>query len=42
MKTLYVSQQGCYISLNGEMLLVKQGDTIHAQVQLPLTEQILL
>jgi CRISPR-associated protein Cas1 len=24
------------------MLLVKQGDTIHAQVQLPLTEQILL
>ncbi|MFP4413267.1 CRISPR-associated endonuclease Cas1 [Coleofasciculus sp.] len=42
MRTLYVSQQGCYVSLNGEILLVKQGDTIHAQVQLPLTEQILI
>jgi CRISPR-associated protein Cas1 len=42
MRTLYVSQQGCYVSVDGEILLVKQGGTIHAQVQLPLTEQILI
>ncbi|MEQ8959469.1 MAG: CRISPR-associated endonuclease Cas1, partial [Coleofasciculus sp. C2-GNP5-27] len=42
MRTLYVSQQGCYVSLHREMLQVKQGDTVHAQVQLPLTEQILV
>jgi CRISP-associated protein Cas1 len=42
MRTLYVSQQGCYVSLNGETLIVKQGDTIYGQVQLPLTEQILI
>jgi CRISP-associated protein Cas1 len=42
MRTLYVSQQGCYVSLDGETLLVKQGKTICTHVQLPLLEQILI
>lgn len=42
MKTLYVSLQGCYVTLNSETLVVKQGETVYAQVQLPLTEQILI
>jgi len=41
-RTLYVSQQGCYVALQQETLVVKQGKTIHAQVQLPLIEQILI
>ncbi|MBD2441496.1 CRISPR-associated endonuclease Cas1 [Nostoc sp. FACHB-110] len=42
MRTLYVSRQGCYIILKGETLIVKQGETIHGEVQLPLLEQILI
>jgi CRISPR-associated protein Cas1 len=42
MRTLYVSQQGCYVALQQETLVVKQGETIHARVQLPLLEQILI
>ena len=42
MRTLYVSRQGCYITLKAETLIVKQGETIHAEVQLPLLEQILI
>lgn len=42
MRTLYLSQQGCYVSLKQETLLVKQGQTILNQVQLPLLEQILI
>jgi CRISPR-associated protein Cas1 len=42
MQTLYVSQQGCYISLQKEHLLVKRKETIQAEVQLPHLEQILL
>lgn len=42
MKTLYVSQQGCYISLKQEMLLVKCKDQILTEVQLPLLEQVLI
>ncbi|MDB9510549.1 CRISPR-associated endonuclease Cas1 [Kamptonema animale CS-326] len=42
MLTLYVSQPGCYVSLQQEMLLVKKGDTILGEVQLPLLEQILI
>lgn len=42
MKTLYVSQQGCYVALQQETLVVKQKDVIQARVQLPLTEQILI
>lgn len=42
MRTLYVSQQGCYVTLQQETLVVKQGETIHARVQLPLLEAILI
>jgi CRISP-associated protein Cas1 len=42
MRTLYVSQQGCYVALQQESLVVKQGEIIQARVQLPLTEQILI
>lgn len=42
MRSLYVSQQGCYVSLDGETLIVKQNGTVYGQVQLPLTEQILI
>ncbi|KOP26838.1 CRISPR-associated protein Cas1 [Hapalosiphon sp. MRB220] len=42
MRTLYVSRQNCYITLKGENLIVKQGETIHGEVQLPLLEQILI
>ena len=42
MRTLYVSQQGCYVALQQETLVVKQKDVICASVQLPLTEQILI
>lgn len=42
MQTLYVSEQNCYVCLQKETLLVKQGETIYAEVQLPLLEQILI
>ncbi|MGA7936108.1 MAG: CRISPR-associated endonuclease Cas1 [Kovacikia sp.] len=42
MKSLYVSQQGCYLSLKQEMILIKQGQTVLDEVQLPLIEQILI
>lgn len=42
MKTLYVSQQGCYLSLRQESVLIKRGDAILDEVQLPLLEQILI
>ncbi len=42
MQTLYVSQQNCYVCLHQETLLVKQGEKIHGEVQLPLLEQILV
>lgn len=42
MRTLYISQQGCYVSLKQETLMVKQGDQVLQQVQLPLLEQILV
>jgi CRISP-associated protein Cas1 len=42
MRTLYVSQQGCYVALQQEMLLVKQKQDILAQVQLPHLEQVLI
>lgn len=42
MRTLYVSRQGCYISLKAETLIVKQGENIQTEVQLPLIEQILI
>lgn len=42
MHTLYVSQQGCYVSVSQELLLVKQKDQILNEVKLPLIEQILI
>ncbi|OLP17426.1 CRISPR-associated endonuclease Cas1 [Leptolyngbya sp. 'hensonii'] len=42
MRTLYVSQQGCYLSLQKELVLIKRGETILDEVQLPLLEQILI
>ncbi|NDJ22333.1 CRISPR-associated endonuclease Cas1 [Nostoc sp. B(2019)] len=42
MRTLYVSQQNCYVCLQQEALLVKQGETIYGEVQLPLLEQVLI
>lgn len=42
MTTLYVSQQGCYVCLQQETLLVKRKSNIYGQVQLPLVEQILI
>ncbi|WP_013334535.1 CRISPR-associated endonuclease Cas1 [Gloeothece verrucosa] len=42
MKTLYVSQQGCYVCLKQELLLVKFKEKLIAEVQLPLLEQILI
>ena len=42
MQTLYVSEQNCYVCLQKETLLVKQGETVYAEVQLPLLEQILI
>jgi CRISP-associated protein Cas1 len=42
MKSLYVSQQGCYLSLKQESIVVKQKEQILAEVQLPLIEQILI
>lgn len=42
MHTLYVLQQGCYLSLRQESVLVKQSQTVLQQMQLPLLEQILV
>ncbi|WP_448573886.1 CRISPR-associated endonuclease Cas1 [Trichothermofontia sp.] len=42
MLTLYLSQQGCYVSLHQETLLVKRGEAVVQSVQLPLVEQILV
>jgi CRISP-associated protein Cas1 len=42
MRTLYISQQGCYVRLQQETLLVKQKDAVLQAVQLPLLEQVLV
>ncbi|PAX49816.1 CRISPR-associated endonuclease Cas1 [Brunnivagina elsteri] len=42
MQTLYVSQQNCYVGLSQESLIIKQGDRILGEVQLPLLEQVLI
>jgi len=42
MRSLYISQSGCYLSLKQEQVLIKQGQTVLDQVQLPLVEQILV
>lgn len=42
MKSLYISQQGCYLCQQRESVLVKKQETILAKAQLPLLEQILI
>jgi CRISPR-associated protein Cas1 len=42
MKSLYISQQGCYLSLAKELVIIKQGQTVLDEVQLPMLEQILI
>lgn len=42
MSTLYVAQQGCYVTLQQEQLLIKRKNAICQQVQLPLVDQILV
>lgn len=42
MQTLYVSRQGCYVSLDGEFLVVKRDEEVLNQVQLPLLEMVLI
>jgi CRISPR-associated protein Cas1 len=42
MRSLYISQQGCYLSLKQEQVIIKHGQTILEQVQIPLLEQILI
>ncbi|PSB22934.1 CRISPR-associated endonuclease Cas1 [filamentous cyanobacterium CCP1] len=42
MRTLYIAQQGCYVGLSQECLVIKQGQVVLEEVQLPLLEQILV
>lgn len=42
MKTIYIAQHGCYVSLKKEQLLVKQGSEVLQAVQLPAIEQVLV
>lgn len=42
MESLYISQQGCYVSLRQGCVLVKQGKTVLHSAQLPLLEQVLV
>ncbi|MBW4507994.1 MAG: CRISPR-associated endonuclease Cas1 [Scytonematopsis contorta HA4267-MV1] len=42
MKTLYVSAQYCYVTLQQEALVIKQKDKVLSEVQLPLLEQVLI
>jgi CRISP-associated protein Cas1 len=42
MQTLYISQQGCYVSLKQEFVIIKQGENLLGEVQIPLLEQILI
>lgn len=42
MKTLYVSEQGCYVKLRQEFLEVWQKNQRLAEVQIPLLEQVLI
>jgi len=42
MQTLYVSRQGCRVTLTGETLAVRSGAETIASVQLPLLEMVLV
>ncbi|MFS8808727.1 CRISPR-associated endonuclease Cas1 [Synechococcus sp. R6-10] len=41
-RTLYVSQQDCYLSLDQERLVVKRAGAVLQQAQLPHLDQILM
>ncbi len=42
MRSLYVSQQGCYLSLKQESIIIQRQKEVIATVQMPLTDQILI
>jgi CRISPR-associated protein Cas1 len=42
MQTVYLSEQGCYVSLRSDTLQVKQGQTLLQTVPLPLIDQVLV
>jgi len=42
MRSLYISHHDCHLSLKQEQVIIKQGQTILEEVQLPLLEQILV
>ncbi|MGG6294955.1 CRISPR-associated endonuclease Cas1 [Leptolyngbya sp. AN02str] len=42
MRSLYISQSGCALSLKQEQVLIKQGQDLLDQAQLPMLEQILI
>jgi CRISP-associated protein Cas1 len=42
MQSLYISTQGCYLSLKQETLILKKNDEIITRSQLPLLENILI
>jgi CRISP-associated protein Cas1 len=42
LRTLYISEQGCSVSLDGETIIIKKKDCILTRAQLPLLEQILV
>lgn len=42
MYTLYISQQGCSVSLDQETIVVKQNGDLLNTIQLPLLEQVLI
>ncbi len=42
MKTLYITQHGCYVSLKKDQVVIKQKDVVFQTAQLPFVEQILV
>ena len=42
MRSLYISQQGCKLSLKKELLLLKKNGTLLQEIQLPFLEQVFL
>ena len=42
MRSLYVSGQNCYVTVQQEALVIKQGKDVCYEVQLPLLEQVLI
>ena len=42
MRSLFISQQGYYVSLQKEKILIRRGEQLLDEVQIPLLEQILI